>query len=272
LFCVAACGFIAACHGRSSPAPASTLKVLVYNVHAGKDAKGVDAIQRISDLVKSSGADIVFLQEVDKGTKRSGDVDQPAEYARRTGLHVAFGRSLDYDGGEYGIAMLSRWPITNDTAIHLPVTPAQERSGGSHEPRVAMRATTVTPLGPVALFNTHIDASGTDVWRLQEIQTIIPLAKSEKNAPVLFGGDFNSTPESKVQNELRASGMRDSWATCGTGDGLSYPADRPVKRIDYLFLLGGVECTRAEVLVSEASDHRPVLFTVRAGNPPSTHM
>jgi len=270
-----ACVFIAACHGRSSPAPAPTLKVLVYNVHAGKDAKGVDAIERISDVVKSSGADIVFLQEVDKGTKRSGNVDQPAEYARRTGLHVAFGRSLDYDGGEYGIAMLSRWPIKNDTAIHLPVEPPQERSGGSHEPRVAMRATTTTPLGQVALLNTHIDASGSDVWRLQEIKTIIPLAKSfggESGTPVLFGGDFNSTPDSKVQGELRASGMRDSWTTCGSGDGLSYPADKPVKRIDYLFLVGGVECTHSEVLVSEASDHRPVLFTIRPWNPASGRM
>src|SRR6185436_15414792 len=83
-----------------------------------------------SDIVKRNKPDIVLFQEVDKVMRRSGNVDQPAEYARRTGYHVAFGRSLYYDGGEYGIAILSRWPIRDDTTIHLPVEPPQERSGG----------------------------------------------------------------------------------------------------------------------------------------------
>lgn len=111
---------------------------------------------------------------------------------------------------------------------------------------------------------------------LQEIKTIIPFVKTAGEpalgAPVLVGGDFNSTPDSKVQSELRASGLRDSWATCGRGDGLSYPADTPAKRIDYLFLLGTVECVSAEVLVTEVSDHRPVLFTLRQWNPSSARM
>ena len=255
---------------RTNPTPSTPLKVLVYNVHAGKDAGGVDNLQRVADIVKSSGADIALLQEVDKRTKRSGGVDQPAEYARRTGFKVAFGRSLDYDGGEYGIAVLSRWPIVSDTAIHLPVNPPQERSGGSHEPRVMQLVAIASGLGPLVVLNTHIDASGPETYRLQEIKTIIAgwkqlLARGE--ARVLTGGDFNSTPESAVQTQLRASGLDDAWARCGTGTGLSYPANVPVKRIDYLFLPPGVECTHAEVLVTEASDHRPVLFTLRFRNP-----
>lgn len=79
----------------------------------------------------------------------------------------------------------------------------------------------------------------------------------------MFGGDFNSTPESAVQMELRANGFADAWQRCGAGDGLSYPADVPRKRIDYLFPLAGVECIDARVVSSEASDHRPVLFTLR---------
>src|SRR6478735_8115115 len=91
----------------STPAVAPTFKVLVYNVHAGKDAGGKDNLQRVADVVREVDADVVLFQEVDKGTRRSNGVDQPAEYAKRTGYHVAFGRSLDYDGGEYGIAVLS---------------------------------------------------------------------------------------------------------------------------------------------------------------------
>lgn len=270
-FLIAALGAVACRSGGvSSAAPAAPLKVLVYNVHAGKDAKGVDNLQRVADVVKSSGADVVLLQEVDKGTKRSGNVDQPAEYARRTGFHVAFGRSLDYDGGQYGIAVLSRWPMQRDTAIHLPVEPPQERSGGSHEPRVAMRVAIASPFGNLSFLNTHIDASAEDRWRRQEIKTIIALIRgmlSAGGSRVMAGGDFNSTPESVVQQELRASGLDDAWLRCGSGEGLSYPADTAKKRIDYLFLTPGVECTHAEVLVTEASDHRPVLFTLRVRNP-----
>lgn len=256
-----------ACRATPTPAPASTeLKVLVYNVHAGKDAKGVDNLQRVADLVKATNADVALLQEVDKGTRRSGGVDQPATYARLSGYHVAFGRSLDYDGGQYGIAVMSRWPIKRDTAIHLPVDPPQERSGGSHEPRVVMRALIAAPFGDLDVYNTHIDATGDEKWRLQEIKTIIPLVKSANAGTVLLGGDFNSTPESKVQGELRASGLRDAWMSCGKGDGMSYPANTPTKRIDYLFLRENAECTAAEVLVTEVSDHRPVLFTLRLRN------
>ena len=253
-------------HRASAAGPASTFNVLVYNVHAGKDAAGKDNLQRVADVVHEVNADIVLLQEVDKGTRRSGGIDQPAEYAKRTGYHVAFGRSLDYDGGEYGIAVLTRWPIRRDSAIHLPVDPPQERSGGSHEPRIAMSTLIAAPFGDLAMFNTHIDASGDDRWRLQEIRTIEQLARSavRGGAPrVLFGGDFNSTPESAVQIELRANGFRDSWQTCGAGDGFSYPADTARKRIDYLFLIAGIECTTARVVNTDASDHRPVLFTLR---------
>ena len=256
-----------ACFHLGSRGPTSEdVRVLVYNVHAGKDAGGKESVRRISDVVKTIDPDIVLFQEVDKRTKRSGGVDQPAEYARLTGLHVAFGRSLDYDGGEYGIAVLSRWPIRRDTTIHLPVEPPQERSGGSHEPRVAMSLRIDAPFGPLDLFNTHIDASGDDRWRLQEIKTIERIVKEALggNARILLGGDFNSTPDSPVQSELRASGFRDAWPTCGVGDGLSYPADVPRKRIDYLFLPSGFECMSARVVESDASDHRPVVFTLRA--------
>jgi endonuclease/exonuclease/phosphatase family metal-dependent hydrolase len=261
---------LTACSARTTPTPGTPLKVLVYNVHAGKDAGGVDNLQRVADIVKSSGADIALLQEVDKRTKRSGGIDQPAEYARRTGFNVAFGRSLDYDGGEYGIAVLSRWPIHGDTAIHLPVVPPQERSGGSHEPRVMQRVAIASPFGPLTIINTHIDASGPETYRLQEIKTIIAEWKrlvAAGGTRVLTGGDLNSTPESTVQAELRASGLDDAWGRCGSGTGLSYPANVPVKRIDYLYLVPSVECTHAEVLVTEASDHRPVLFTLRLRNP-----
>jgi endonuclease/exonuclease/phosphatase family metal-dependent hydrolase len=253
-----------ACAGlRHAPAE-RTARVLVYNMHAGKDAAGADNLARIAAIVDSLDADIVLLQEVDRNTTRSGRVDQPATLARLTGYHVAFGKSLDYQGGDYGIAILSRWPITSDTAVHLPVEPPQQRSGGSYEPRVALRALLAAPGGPLAVLNTHLDPSGNDGWRRQEIRTVLRLVDSlrARGVPTLVGGDFNSVPESAVQQSLREAGLRDAWSVCGRGDGLTYPADSAVKRIDYLYLTGSAVCRDARVVRTDASDHRPLFVTV----------
>jgi endonuclease/exonuclease/phosphatase family metal-dependent hydrolase len=253
--------FAACARAPRSPVPRE-IRVLVYNIHAGKDASGADNLERVARIVRETGADMVLLQEVDRGTGRSGKVDQPGVLARRTGFAVAFGKTLDYDGGEYGIAILSRWPIANDTLMRLPVEPPQRRSGGSYEPRGAQRIVAHAPNGDVAAVNTHLDASREDYYRRQEIRPVLALAAGA-TLPLLVGGDFNSTPESDVQVDVRSAGLRDAWLECGRGEGLTYPADTPVKRIDYLFLTGTATCNRAEVLETTASDHRPLLVTVR---------
>jgi endonuclease/exonuclease/phosphatase family metal-dependent hydrolase len=237
------------------------LRLLVYNIHAGKDAAGIDNLERVAALVRSTRADVALLQEVDRGTRRSGRVDQPAVLAARTGFSVAFGKTLDYDGGEYGIAVLSRWPIQDDTLIRLPVEPPQLRSGPSYEPRGAQRVVVRAPGADLTIVNAHIDASREDHYRRQEIRTVLAIARG--TGPIVVGGDFNSTPESAVQSDARQGGLRDAWPTCGAGDGLTYPARAPVRRIDYVYLTGTATCSHAEVLESEASDHRPLLVTVR---------
>ncbi|MEO7770241.1 MAG: endonuclease/exonuclease/phosphatase family protein, partial [Gemmatimonadaceae bacterium] len=251
--------------GGGAPAPVTGgLNVLVYNIHAGKDAKGADSLDGLAKLVLATNADIVLLQEVDNGTRRSGNVNQPAVLAAKTGFHAAFGSALDYDGGKYGVAILSRWPILKDSLFHLPVDPPQERSGGSHEPRGALRVVVASPYGRLAVINTHLDATGTDRWRKQEADSITSLVtQTQREEPmVIVGGDFNSTPESAVQVKLRGSGLRDSWMECGGGQGFSFPDDNPVKRIDYLFLTGGFKCVSARVINSRVSDHRPVQFMI----------
>ena len=241
-----------------------TVRVIVYNMHAGKDAAGVDNLEGIVALIRETRPDIVFLQEVDQGTRRSGDVDQPAVLAARTGYHVAFGSALDYDGGKYGVATLSRWPIAFDTLSRLPVDPPQERAGGSREPRGLLQADIASPHGTIAAFNTHIDASREDTWRQQEARVIVStIVAARRSRPlILLGGDMNSTPESVVQQIIREPGLRDAFAECGRGAGLTYPSDSAVKRIDYLYLSGTMRCTRADVPATRVSDHRPLIVDV----------
>ena len=255
----------AACSTARLSSGEKSARVLVYNIHAGKDAKGVDNLERVAALVDSLKADIVLLQEVDRNTTRSGRVDQPATLARLTGLNAAFGNSLDFQGGEYGIAILSRWPISSDTTVPLPVVPPQARSGGSYEPRAALRVIIDTPAGPLAVVNTHLDPTGDDHWRRQEIRTVLAIVASlrSRGVPTFMGGDLNSTPESATQDTVRAAGLRDAWTTCGNGDGLTYPADSSTKRIDYLYLSGSATCARALVVRTDASDHRPLFVHVR---------
>ncbi|HVF39940.1 MAG TPA: endonuclease/exonuclease/phosphatase family protein [Gemmatimonadaceae bacterium] len=243
---------------------ADTIRVLIYNIHAGKDAKGIDNLERVANIIRDTRADIVLLQEVDKRTARSGNVDQIATLATLTGFHGAFGKTLDYQGGDYGIAVLSRWPIHHDTLIKLPVEPPQARSGGIYEPRGALRAVIQSPGGTLRILNTHIDASREDFYRRQEAATLVRTgaAMRSEGGTALIGGDLNSEPESGVMGMFASAGWRDLWKSCGVTDGNSYPADKPIKRIDYLLTAGEAKCTRAEVLVTEASDHRPVLFEI----------
>lgn len=240
------------------------LRVLVFNIHAGKDAKGRGNLDEVAALVRSTGADVVLLQEVDRETRRSGGIDQLNVLSGATRFDGAFGKSLDYDGGEYGIAALSRTRFSASETHPLPTSPPQPRAGGATEPRVAHSARTRTAIGDVLVVNTHLDASREDEYRLQEAQHLLTIVGERRagSAPVLIGGDFNAEPGSRVLDTLRGAGLRDAWAECGRGDGLTYPSDRPVKRIDYLFLTGTLGCTSARVIETTISDHRPLLVTV----------
>ena len=247
---------LACASGRRDAKP---LRVMSYNIHAGKDAAGQPNLERVAALIKAQRADIVLLQEVDRNTRRSGNVDQLAVLMDLTAMHGAFGKSLDYDGGEYGIAVLSRRPVTEREIVPLRVDPPQKRSGGSIEPRIAFFVRT----GGVGVVNTHLDASREETYRLQEIAELLRFDTARE--PDVVGGDFNAEPGSAPHAAALAAGLRDAWAECGRGEALTYPDGTPVKRIDYLFLTGAARCDEARVLDSRASDHRPVLVRVRLG-------
>ncbi|MBA3889612.1 MAG: endonuclease/exonuclease/phosphatase family protein [Gemmatimonadaceae bacterium] len=247
-------------------APAHTeLRVLVYNIHAGKDAGGADNLERVAAMITASGADIVLLQEVDSATRRAQGVDQLAALAVLTRMHGAFGSTIEWQGGSFGLAVLSRHPIGAHALIPLRTDPPQPRVDYAREPRGVLVATVTTPHGPLAVMNTHLDAGRDGQWRRQEVVHLLTVADSLRSADarLILGGDLNARPSSPELQPLTEAGLRDAWIACGQGEGFSFPATAPDRRIDYLFLDSGFDCQRARVLPDEASDHRALLVTLR---------
>ena len=243
--------------------PSGNVRVMTYNIHAGKDAEQADNLERVAAVIDSADADIVLLQEVDRRTERSGRVDHFAELRRLTGMQGVFGKSLDYQGGEYGIAVLSRWPIDSVQALPLRVEPPQERAGGAHEPRIALHVRVHAPGGPIEVVNTHLDAAGTGTYRKQELVGVLAHMKQKTTpaAPLLFGGDLNARPTTDDINAV-AFALTDAFGSCGSGAGETFPAQAPDRRIDYVFMRG-VRCTVARVIETQASDHRPLLAIIQ---------
>jgi endonuclease/exonuclease/phosphatase family metal-dependent hydrolase len=242
---------------------AATLRVLTYNIFGGHDLERRSNLARVAALIDSLDADVVFLQEVDRNTARSGRVDQADTLARLTGMRAVFARALDFDGGEYGIALLSRRPVQHSRVVPLEFSLPDSLMPPNTEPRVLLHAVIETAGGAVHLVNTHVDHRGHTAARHPQLLRLLGFIADSipRDASIVLGGDFNATPDAV---EIRALGaaFTDSWRACGIGDENTFRADAPARRIDYVFLANAT-CSSARVLSSTASDHRPVLVEVR---------
>ena len=254
---VLCCGLLASCV-RINIVPAggsSAIRVLTYNIHAGKDTERRVNLERVAALIDSAQADVVLLQEVDRKTQRAQGVDHFDELRRLTGMHGLFGKSIDFQGGQYGIAILSRWPLDSVRALPLGAEPATDE----YEPRIALHARTQTPYGTLHVVATHLDAGGSSSYRKQELIAILAHLQESvpPDAPLVLGGDLNARPQT---TEIRALSfvLEDAFTKCGSGQGETFPAHSPDRRIDYIFVRG-LTCRSARVWHSLASDHRPVL-------------
>src|SRR5262249_10181898 len=120
----------------------SEIRVLTYNIHHGEGTDGKFDLERLAKVIKSVSPDIVALQEVDQGTARASGVDQPAELAKLTGMTVVFGRNIDYQGGGYGTAVLTKLPVKASASEKIP---SSYESTAEHPEQ---RAVQVVELGP----------------------------------------------------------------------------------------------------------------------------
>ena len=255
LLLVAAFALNACAVPRAQPVP--QIRVLTYNIHAGKDQQQSDNLPRIAAVIDSADADIVLLQEVDRRTRRANGADHFVELQRLTRMHGVFGKSLDFQGGEYGIAILSRWPLDSIMALPLKVDAAP----ANYEQRLALHVRVATPAGPLDVLNTHLDAGGPGTYRRQELIAVLAHMKQKTSlAPLVLGGDLNARPQTDDIQAVSFA-MTDAYAACGTGAGETFPAHAPDRRIDYIFLQRA-RCVSARVLATQASDHRPLLAII----------
>ena len=235
-----------------------TFRVMTYNIHHGEGLdKRVD-LQRIADLIKQEQADIVALQEVDKGVERTKRRDLPAEFAALTGMTAVFSNNYHFQGGEYGNAIL--YPLSDGRAGPTPFTKCS-RTG---EQRGILQLVLNLHGRELVFLNTHIDYRGDDAERLINIDQINGLLPQYAGKPLMMCGDFNDIPGSRTYEKVAAN-FNDTWKAVGAGDGLTIPAEKPSKRIDYLWILKGSPIVPVKVWVpiSEASDHRPVVAEFR---------
>lgn len=241
------------------PQEPETLTVMSYNIHHGRGMDDVVDLERIAEVILGEGADIVGLQEVDVGVRRSHNLDIASELARLTGLeYVVFGKNLDHDGGEYGIAVLSKYPVTSYENMQFKKMGNEQRS---------IQAMQINLDGfPILLMNTHLAHRREDeAERLHFIEAardvIIPAYPSAR--AVLFTGDFNDVPGSATHLALKKY-LKDVWELAGAGgEGLTIPPDEPSRRIDYIFFDGDIQPVEARVPRTQASDHLPVVATFR---------
>ncbi|HUQ40481.1 MAG TPA: endonuclease/exonuclease/phosphatase family protein [Acidimicrobiales bacterium] len=214
------------------------LRLVTFNVQHGRTADGATVDNRaLAASCAGLGADILAVQEVDVGVRRSGRADQVGIIADACGLHAVFGRATRVGlRGRYGIALLSREPSTA-TTVHLPRV-------GRNEPRVAV----VARLGPLTVVATHLSVRAEEVpAQLDAVLGLVPAA-----GPAVVAGDLNLGSDAVLAPATAAGfALADPSAP-------SFPARSPRARIDHV-LVRGLPVGRVVVGPrAPVSDHLPV--------------
>jgi endonuclease/exonuclease/phosphatase family metal-dependent hydrolase len=238
---------------------ADRLTILTYNIQIGTGMDRKVDLARTAAVIKSVAPDLVALQEVDRKARRTGGVDQAVELSRLTGMHLIFGKAsdregVDRDGGDYGNAILSRFPIKRSQNRALPNTP-------NFELRAVLEVEVDWPQRngeriPVRFFGTHFD-NASEADRVASARMLNDLARLEPEMPTILAGDLNSVPSSEP-----AKILGQQWTPAAAGETLTYPANTPRRQIDYIFFRPARTWRVIRVQAVDepaASDHRPVL-------------
>jgi len=241
--------------------PPQNLTVMSFNIHHGGGTDGVVDLDRIASVVRANHVDVVAMQEVDRHySARSDWADEPAELAKALHYHVVFAANIDQDPPaagrprvQYGTAILSRYPIVQSSNTLLFRSSDQEQRG-------LLQADIEVHGVRVSVFDTHLEAYST-IDRQTQAQQVAAMVAGAR--PSILMGDLNAEPDAPELQPLFGA-LTDAWPAAGTGPELTYPAEGPVKRIDYVLTGAGAQPRRCAVVTTNpvASDHLPMACQV----------
>ncbi|HET7360692.1 MAG TPA: endonuclease/exonuclease/phosphatase family protein [Salinimicrobium sp.] len=202
-----------------------TLRILSYNIHHGETTNGDLDLKAVAKVINEVNPDLVALQEVDYKTDRVEQRDILSELATLTKMPYSFfGKAVNYDGGEYGVGVLSKWEFLETTNIPLPHEPGKE-------PRTMAGGTILVESGDtITFFSTHLDHLKDDTERISQVRKIENIF-SKSRYPKILAGDLNDVPGSTsiriLESNLKSSYDKDDPQP-------TFPSSSPIKKIDYV--------------------------------------
>jgi endonuclease/exonuclease/phosphatase family metal-dependent hydrolase len=225
------------------------IRVMTYNVHLCIGVDGQRDYQRVADIILRTDPDVVALQELDSATLRSNGEITIEELAFRTNMYSVFGPYFDFDGGTYGIGILSKEKPLSTKSVKIP---------GRIENRLL-----IAEFEEYIFCCTHF--SGSDEAKYKSTLILNELF-SESVKPVIFAGDLNAMPGSDVINSIETR-----WNMISDPLMPTFPSYDPQRTIDYIFLLKTEDLNYSidAIVVDDepvASDHSPVWAEITVMN------
>lgn len=230
------------------------LRILSYNIHHAEGVDGKLDVPRIAQVILSVDPDLVALQEVDKNTIRTGKVNQDIELSRLTKMNCVFGSNITFQGGQYGNAILSKFPIIKNKNFLLPNVDSGEQRG------LLQSQIQISNKENVLFFSTHLDHRRSDRERLASAKAINQIISLGNKSPAILAGDFNDVPDSPTLNELGKVWLRTNKKILRT-----IPASKPSRQIDYIFVQPKErwKIIESQILDEDiASDHRAIFSII----------
>ena len=251
LLTLLAAATVTACNTKKSqqpaePQPTTGINLMTYNVHNCIGLDDQRDYHRIAEVIRQASPDVVALQELDSVTGRNEGVDALDSLRALTGMHAFFSAAIPYDGGSYGIGILSKEKPLAIRTLPMP---------GREEARTMI----------VAEFKDYVFCATHQSLTPEDQEASVPLilqATDSIGKPVFLAGDMNSYPYEKPQQLLR-----EHFITLNDTTAHTFPADQPQECIDYIYAYAGnghsFEVTQDTVIAEpKASDHRPVSVKV----------
>jgi endonuclease/exonuclease/phosphatase family metal-dependent hydrolase len=232
---------------------AQHLKIMSYNIHHGTNKHEVNTLEAMGRFIKSSGVHLIGLQEVDSVCKRSGNIDQMKVLAKISGMHYAFVRHFSYDGGAYGLGILSKFPIKSVDNYRI-----KSSSRNSDDKSLALLIATVQVAANKSITFATVHLALDQETRLTQVQQT--MTALERSSPVILTGDFNAEPGTKELLNLE-----EHFYDTDQSQSYTFPEHQPEKKIDYILVdknhLKKVSKTRV-YRKNVLSDHLPLMVKI----------